>query len=137
MLQKWPAGLAPDADVTFYLVHERGFSEDAAKGVLANFKASFQCAGVDVSDSVADNGRGDSTGQDGNVTPKKPNIPPPPSVRIMEGERVVFTHEIEPAHLVRILVSGKVDDSVLNALELYIQLHKQLEQERKAAKQTE
>ncbi len=55
----------------------------------------------------------------------------------MEGERVVFTHEIEPAHLVRILVSGEVDDSVLNALELYIQLHKQLEQGRKATKQPE
>lgn len=42
----------------------------------------------------------------------------------MEGERIVFSHEIEPAHGVRVLASGEVDASMLDALELYIQLQK-------------
>jgi len=56
----------------------------------------------------------------------------------MEGERIVFTHEIEPTHGVRILASGEIDDSVIDALELYIQLQKKrLDWERKAGKQDE
>jgi hypothetical protein len=56
----------------------------------------------------------------------------------MEGERVIFSHEIEPSHGVRVVASGEVDDSVLDALELYIQLQKKrLERESKAAKQTD
>ncbi len=42
----------------------------------------------------------------------------------MEGERIVFTHEIEPSHGVRVLASGEVDESVLDALDLYIKLQK-------------
>jgi hypothetical protein len=45
-------------------------------------------------------------------------------MRIMEGERIVFTHEIEPAHGVRVLASSEVDASVLDALDLYIKLQK-------------
>jgi len=53
-------------------------------------------------------------------------------------ERIVFTHEVEPTHGVRVLATGEVDDSVLDALELYIQLQKKrLERDRKAAKQAE
>ena len=53
----------------------------------------------------------------------------------MEGERVVFTHEIEPAHGVRIVASGDVDESLLDALEVYIQLQKrQLERQRQQIK---
>ena len=64
--------------------------------------------------------------------------PIPPSTRLMEGERIVFTHEVEPTHGVRVLATGEIDDSVLDALELYIQLQKKrLERDRKAAKQAE
>jgi hypothetical protein len=38
----------------------------------------------------------------------------------MEGERVVFTHEIEPAHAVRVVASGEVDGGVLDALTDYV-----------------
>jgi hypothetical protein len=52
----------------------------------------------------------------------------------MEGEPIVFTHEIEPTHGVRILASGEIDDSVIDALELYIQLQKKrLDRERAKA----
>jgi len=32
----------------------------------------------------------------------------------MEGERIAYTHEVEPQHGVRILASGQVDESVLD-----------------------
>ena len=38
----------------------------------------------------------------------------------MEGERIVFTHEIEPSHGVRVLASGNVDSAVLDALDVYV-----------------
>jgi hypothetical protein len=42
----------------------------------------------------------------------------------MEGERIVFTHEVEPEYGLRVLASGEVDESVLDALDLYIKLQK-------------
>ena len=43
----------------------------------------------------------------------------------MEGERVVFTHEIEPAHGVRIVASGDVDASILDALKSFLKQQRQ------------
>ncbi len=48
--------------------------------------------------------------------------PPRQGAKLMEGERVVFSHEIEPSHGVRIVTSGEVDESVLDALEVFVQL---------------
>ncbi len=42
----------------------------------------------------------------------------------MGRERIVFAHEIEPGHGVRVLASGEVDESMLEVLELYIELQK-------------
>ena len=42
----------------------------------------------------------------------------------MKGERVIFAHEIDPAHRVRVLASGEVDESLLDALDGYIKLHR-------------
>lgn len=38
----------------------------------------------------------------------------------MEGERVVFTEETDPANYVKLVASGAVDDSLLEALEDYV-----------------
>jgi hypothetical protein len=66
-------------------------------------------------------GNGDTAGT--GKPPADPTIQPSPT-RIMEGERIVFTHEMEPAHGVRVLASGDVDESLLDALDLYIKLQK-------------
>ena len=42
----------------------------------------------------------------------------------MEGERIVFAHEIEPAHAVGVVASGEIDDSILEALSAFIDLQK-------------
>jgi hypothetical protein len=38
----------------------------------------------------------------------------------MEGERVVFTEETDPQTYVKLVASGAVDDSLLEALEDYV-----------------
>ncbi len=38
----------------------------------------------------------------------------------MEGERVVFTEETDPQTYVKLVASGIVDDSLLEALEDYV-----------------
>jgi hypothetical protein len=42
----------------------------------------------------------------------------------MEGERVVFTQEIEPAHNVRVVARGAVDEAVVDALEGFVNFQK-------------
>ena len=51
-----------------------------------------------------------------------------------EGERIVFTHELEPSHGVRVLASGDVDATMIDALELYIQLQKKRLERQEAPK---
>jgi hypothetical protein len=120
--QKWGRSLK-DADVEYYLVQERHFGEDAARGVLLNYKSSVRYA------NLSESGNSDSGDSGGAVSgqvipPANLKNPPIPPMRNMEGERVVFTHEIEPTHGVRILASGEVDESMLDALGLYIELQK-------------
>jgi hypothetical protein len=38
----------------------------------------------------------------------------------MDGERVVFTEETNPTNYVKLVASGDVDDSLLEALEDYV-----------------
>jgi len=43
-----------------------------------------------------------------------------PVPKIMTGERVVFTEENNPQQYLKLLASGEVDDSLLEALEDYV-----------------
>ena len=42
----------------------------------------------------------------------------------MEGERIVFTHEVEPEHGVRIVASGAVDKDLIEAVEAFLTLQR-------------
>jgi len=39
----------------------------------------------------------------------------------MEGERIVFTHEVEPERGVRIVASGAVDEELIDAVEMFLE----------------
>ncbi len=58
---------------------------------------------------------------------KVPPPPPPPpatgklgGAQVMEGERVVFAEETGAAQYLKLVASGDLDDSLLEALEDYI-----------------
>ena len=42
----------------------------------------------------------------------------------MEGERIIFTYEAEPEHGVRIVASGAVDEELIDAVEMFLELQK-------------
>jgi hypothetical protein len=61
---------------------------------------------------------------------EEPDPPPPPpplpapagqgKVAVMDGERVVFTEETNQQNYVKLIASGAVDDTLLEALEDYV-----------------
>lgn len=58
---------------------------------------------------------------DGKVEP--PPAPPPGSqqrVKIMDGERIVFTEEGQPNQYLKLIASGEVDDGLLEALDDFV-----------------
>ena len=151
------SGLPSDEAIGAELIADRGFNPTAVGAFLKDFRESLEYAGL-LSDGVlslspigpeATETRGNGGGSEPSKVNlfsgffnQKPSAPaPPPSslgVKLMEGERIVFTHEIEPSHGVRILATGEVDESLLDALELYVQLQKKrLERESKAAEKSE
>jgi hypothetical protein len=148
------SGLPSDEAIAPELIADKGFNPSAVASFLKDFRASLEYAGL-LADGVlslsrdeanAENDAGDRglslQLQQGSLTDSTSAVnhahgsaPSTLGVKLMEGERVVFTHEIEPTHGVRILASGEVDDSVLDALELYIQLQKRrLERQRQQIK---
>jgi hypothetical protein len=42
----------------------------------------------------------------------------------MGGERIVFMHEVEPGHGVRIVASGAIDKELIDAVEVFRELQK-------------
>jgi len=47
-------------------------------------------------------------------------IAPEGKVKIMDGERVAFTEEGQPGQYLKLVASGEVDDTMLEALEDYV-----------------
>jgi hypothetical protein len=121
MWAKWDADYPADATMRFFLVHDKKYNEGSVSDLIASYKDTVKFAKLSESDkeSETEDESRESGGQ-GEVAP----LPPPSGAKLMEGERVVFTHEIEPSHGVRIVASGNVDSDVLDALELYLKLQK-------------
>jgi hypothetical protein len=102
------------------LVLKNGFSEAGARDFLKVYDATISFAkltGSDKSPPAPEGAAEDETEDD------PPPPPPPPAqgkVKLMEGERVVFTEETNPQTYVKLVASGAVDDSLLEALEDYV-----------------
>jgi hypothetical protein len=66
-----------------------------------------------------------------------PPPPPPPAplgkVTMMQGERVVFTEKNNPQTGVKLIASGEVDDSLLEALEDYVKRQRKRLEKKEAA----
>ena len=126
---EWGADRPADAACLDALM-DQGFSEGGARDFLKVYDATITYA------KLSDSDKADLTVEDeaeeevgtGEIAPlvASRNPPPPPTpplqgkVRIMEGERVVFTEETDPANYVKLVASGAVDDSLLEALEDYV-----------------
>jgi hypothetical protein len=114
-----------------YLIR-KGFAQAAVAGVIAAYRDTMDLVTregggyADPQASAAQNlkPKGDFNRVFDGFFNKPPAAPPKGAVSLMEGERIVFAHEIEPAHGVRVVASGEVDESLLDALDGYIKLHR-------------
>jgi hypothetical protein len=56
--------------------------------------------------------------------PGAPQPQPQGKVKLMDGERVVFTEESNPQNYLKLVASGEVDETMLEALEGYVKRQK-------------
>lgn len=114
------------------LVRNHGFSVTGARDFLKVYDATITYAGLSDSDKV-DPGSGDSApeeeaGEDV-PNPTRPNptgapLLPQGKVKLMDGERIVFTEELNPHNYLKLVASGDVDETMLEALEDYVKRQK-------------
>lgn len=116
----WGADRPADAACLDALMDE-GFSEGGARDFLKVYDATITYAKLSDSDKPLP-GASDDAPEDSDDNDKVIVDPPPPKgkVRVMDGERVVFTEETDPQNYVKLVASGAVDDSLLEAIEDYV-----------------
>jgi hypothetical protein len=131
----WQADRPPDEVALDKLVLNGGFSEGGARNFLKVYDDTVSYAGLSNSDKV-DLEQDEGTDDDGEargattkpVTPLKPHANPPHvpqgKVKLMDGERIVFTEETNPQNYLKLVASGDVDETMLEALEDYVKRQK-------------
>lgn len=128
LFQQYPEGIKSDATVEHFLMFEQGYNKSAAAEVVAEFKATADYAGLYKPASVVVKEEGDEADSDDAATQDPPADPPEGQkgrqVKIMPGERVVFTEESGPSNYLKLLASGEVDETMLEALEDYVKRQK-------------
>jgi hypothetical protein len=130
----WSNDRPADAACIDDLVQNRAFSVAGARDFLKVYDSTISYAGLTATDKVAPTAAasGDDEELDGSKgksgTGFKP-LPPPPfqpigKVKLMDGERIVFTEESNPQSYLKLIASGDVDEMMLEALEDYVKRQK-------------
>lgn len=122
---EWGADRPAEAACIDELTIKNGFSVGGARGFLKVYDATISFAKLSGSDKIAHDLRDEEFEGEAD---EAPTPPAPPSaqgkVHIMGGERVVFTEESNPQQYVKLLVSGDVDETLLDALQDYVKRQK-------------
>lgn len=114
------------------LIFKHSFTEQGARDFLKVYDATISYAGLTVSDKSTPDLPGgapeDEPDEIDDLPPPPPPPPPPPAqlgkVKVMDGERVVFTEESTPQQYVKLVASGDVDAILLEALEDFVKRQK-------------
>ena len=138
LVAQYPEGIISDGNAKHYLVMTEGFNPTAAEELISQFKATATYAELfkpDIVKGNEDDGTGDpSEGleEEAPLDPRQGALrgrnPPPQSatgkVKVMDGERVVFTEETNPQVYLKLIASGDVDEILLEALEDFVKRQK-------------
>ena len=124
---KWAADKVPDEIRLGSLVLDHKFNENTAPNFLKVYDDTIVYAGLTSSDKL-ELPEGDilSEDEDGDLLNNGDDPPPPPppgskkEIKIMDGERIVFTEEGQPSQYLKLIASGDVDDFLLEALEDFV-----------------
>jgi hypothetical protein len=129
--EKWGADLPKDADIEFDLVNQKGFNEDAAQGLLANYKATIQVAKLVETDKVADKSvvledaiGSDFSKKEGRIS--SATLPRLSQVQLMEGERELTTGLLSKTASFRLIVRGEVGQKEIERLIAKLELDKEI-----------
>jgi len=125
---KWQEALPSDPTIETFLVRDRGFSEAGAANLIAEYKATIAFAKLDQPDIIPEEKSTPKVGfpamdEAFSGMFKRPPTAPPleaEKVKIMEGERIAFTEEGQPGQYLKLVASGEVDDTMLEALEDFV-----------------
>lgn len=130
----WGTDRPPNEVALDQLILQNGFSEGGAKNFLRVYDETVTYAGLASSDKIdleqePESGEDDDGGDGPDVRVNR-NPPPPPTpihhgkVKVMDGERIVFTEETNPQNYLKLIASGEVDETMLEALEDYVKRQK-------------
>lgn len=131
----WQADRPPDEVALDKLVLNGGFSEGGARNFLKVYDDTVSYAGLSNSDKVDLEEEEDAEPAEAaeGTTPNRVNPKPPANpatvvqhgkVKLMDGERIVFTEETNPQNYLKLIASGDVDETMLDALESYVERQK-------------
>lgn len=114
----------PSLDNLQYTLVKMGFTSEAAEKAAKSYLASMNLVA-----GIADSYTAPEDGEEGEVEDdpavrRSPPLPPGSKVKMMDGERVVFTEESNPQQYLKIIASGDVDETMLDALEDYVKRQK-------------
>ncbi len=124
----WGEDRPVDAVALDALILENGFSDKGARDFLKVYDDTVAYAKLSMADKVtADEDAGDDEleGENGGNRENKvkpPLNPPLPTnkVKVMEGERIAFTEELEAGNYLKLIASGDLNDFLLEALEDFV-----------------
>jgi hypothetical protein len=116
----------PSLDNLQYALVKRQFTADAAEKAAKSYLATMNLAGG-IADAYNPPEDEDESGED--EVPEIKRSPPPflapaGKVKLMDGERIVFTEESNPQNYLKLIASGDVDETMLEALEDYVKRQK-------------
>ena len=130
----WSNDRPADAACIDDLVQNRAFSVAGARDFLKVYDSTISSAGLTASDKVdpAAPASGDEEALEGSKGKTGTGFTPPPpapfqpvgKVKLMDGERIVFTEESNPHTYLKVIASGDVDGTMLEALEDYVKRQK-------------
>lgn len=125
----WGADRPPDPVCLDQLILKDTFTEPAAKTFLSVYDDTIAFAGLRDSDKRDENLSGEVEPEEEEESEAEEVEEVPPlrkraKVAVMEGERVVFTEETNPQNYLKLIASGDVDESMLEALEDFVRRQK-------------
>lgn len=136
----WGADRPPNEVALDQLVLDNGFSEGGASNFLKVYDDTIAYAGLSGSDKIDPDLGGESDEEDvsnaatgGQQGALGGQSRQQGKVKVMDGERVVFTEETNPQNYLKLVASGEVDETMLEALEDYVKRQKKRLETKEAA----
>jgi hypothetical protein len=123
LVEKFPDGIKSDATVEHHLIFEEGYNKGSASELLTKFKLTAAYADLfkpAIMPDIQGEGEAELPSEGTDETPPPAVKPLHQQVKIMAGERIVFTEEESPGQYLKLIASGDVSANLLEALSDYV-----------------